>query len=334
MSMTENLKKKAKQDKKTIVLAEGEEQRIIQGGVKAYAEGVADIILLGDEAKIKELADKDGLNLDGIKIINPKTSSMLGELADGFYELRKAKGMTPEKALETVKDELYFGTMMIKKGLADGMVAGAVHTTGDTIRPALQIIKAAPGIPVVSSCFLMEVPDCDMGVNGQFIFTDCGLVEYPTVEQLGAIAVSGADSAVNLLGVKEPKVAMLSYSTKGSAKHENINKVIEAKEVAKKIKPDLIIDGELQGDAALVGRIAASKAPGSPIQGDANVLVFPDLAAGNIAYKLVERLGKAIALGPIIQGLAKPVNDLSRGCNADDVVCVVAITACQAQAIK
>lgn len=332
MSMEEMLKEKAKQQKKTIALAEGTDERIVEAGVRAAAEGIANIILVGDEAQIAKIAAEKGLTLDGVQVMNPNTSALLGEFADTFYELRKAKGITPEQAMATVKDEVYFATMLIKLGYADGMVAGAVHTTGDTLRPSLQIIKAAPGIKTVSSCFLMEVPDCTMGDNGKFIFADCGLVEYPTPEQLGEIAVSAAKSASALLNIETPKVAMLSYSTKGSAKHENVNKVIEATAVAKRLNPELIVDGELQADAAIVAKVGASKAPGSPVGGCANVLVFPDLACGNIAYKLVQRLAKATALGPIMQGLAKPVNDLSRGCSADDVVSVIAITAVQAQA--
>ncbi|MBS7262755.1 MAG: phosphate acetyltransferase [Eubacteriales bacterium] len=331
MTMEESLREKAKQNKKTIVLAEGTDERIVEAAAKATAQGIADIILIGAEDKIRAVAAAKGVDLTGVRICDPAVSELLPKMAETFYELRKAKGVTPEQAAVTVRDEVYFATMLIKLGMADGMVCGAVHTTGDTLRPALQIIKAAPGIKTVSSCFLMEVPNCELGDKGRFVFADCGLVPYPNSDELAEIAVSAAKSARTLIGIETPKVAMLSYSTKGSAKHENVNKVIEATAKAHALAPDLILDGEMQADAAIVAKVGASKAPGSCLHGDANVLIFPDLACGNISYKLVQRLAKATALGPIMQGLARPVNDLSRGCSAEDVVSVVAITAVQAQ---
>jgi phosphate acetyltransferase len=270
------------------------------------------------------------LDLTGVTIIDHENSEKFDTYVDQFVEMRKKKGMTPEKAKEIMKDPLYYATMMVKLGDADGMVAGAVNSTPDVWRPVLQIIKTAPGIPIASSCFLIEVPDCQYGENGVFIYSDCGLNPDPTPEQLAAIAVSAARTARVLVGM-EPRVAMLSFSTKGSAQHESIEKVIEATRIAKEMMPDLLIDGELQGDAALDMEVAKKKCKDSPVAGRANVLVFPDLNAGNIAYKLTERLAKAMALGPLSQGLAKPVNDLSRGCSAEDIVNVVAITAVEAQ---
>ena len=247
-----------------------------------------------------------------------------------FYELRKAKGMTIEKAKEILKDETYYGMMMVKEGLADGLVSGACHSTSNTLRPALQILKTAPGTKLVSAFFVMVVPDCEYGENGTFIFSDSGLNEYPDADSLAEIAISSSKSFKQLVGA-EPKVAMLSYSTYGSAKSPLTEKVIEATKLLKEKEPDLICDGELQLDAAIVPEIAESKAPGSPVAGKANTLIFPDLDAGNIGYKLVQRLAKAEAYGPLCQGIAKPVNDLSRGCSSDDIVGVIAITAVQAQ---
>lgn len=325
----DSIKALAAANKKTIVLAEGEELRTVQAADAILKEGFANLILLGNESKINELAT--GLNITDAKIIDPATSELTADFAEKFYEMRKEKGMTKEKADETILNTLYFGCMLVKTGMADGMVAGAVNSTANVLRSALQIIKTAPGTKVVSSFFLMLVPDCQYGENGTFVFSDCGLNEYPDEEKLAQIALSSADSFKTLVG-KEPKVAMLSYSTYGSAKSEHVDKVRNATALAKELAPDLKIDGELQLDAAIVPAINASKAPGSPIEGNANVLIFPNLDAGNIGYKLVQRLAKAEAYGPLTQGIAKPVNDLSRGCSFEDIVGVTAFTCVQAQA--
>lgn len=324
----ESIIRKAKASRKTIVLPEGTEERMLKATEKILKEGIADIILLGNEDEIK--AKSVGLDIDNATIVDPVKSDKFDIYVDKLVELRQKKGMTREKAQELMKNTLYFGTMMVKLGDADGMVAGAVNSTPDVWRPVLQIIKTRPGISVASSCFLMEVPDCEYGENGVFIYSDCGLNPNPNAEELAAIAVAAADSA-RILAEMEPRIAMLSFSTKGSAKHENVDKVAQAVEIARKMAPDLLIDGELQADAALDPEVGRQKAPGSPVAGKANVLIFPDLGAGNIAYKLTQRLAKAMALGPLSQGLAKPVNDLSRGCSADDIVNVVAITALEAQ---
>lgn len=324
----DKIKGLAAADKKTIVLAEGEERRTIDAAAQILKEGYANIILLGNEAKIKSAAD--GVDISAAKIIDPETSELRDELGNGLYELRKNKGMTPEQALETVKDVLYFGCMLVKTGKADGMVAGAVHATADVMRASLQTIKTAPGTKVVSAFFLMMVPDCEFGEGGTFVFSDCGLNEYPDSDKLAEIAVSSSKSFKSLVG-GEPRVAMLSYSTYGSAKSEQVDLVRTAAEKAKALAPDVKLDGELQLDAAIVPSVAALKAPESDVAGKANVLIFPNLDAGNIGYKLVQRLAKAEAYGPMTQGMAKPVNDLSRGCSAEDIAGVVAITCVQAQ---
>ncbi len=324
----DKIKATAKADIKTIVLAEGEERRTIDAAAQILKEGYAKIILLGNEARIKENASD--VDISGATIIDPETSELRQELANGLYELRKKKGMLPEQAFETVKDVLYFGCMLVKTGRADGMVAGAVHATADVMRSSLQTIKTAPGTKVVSAFFLMMVPDCEYGNNGTFVFSDCGLNEYPDAEKLAEIAVSSSKSYKALVG-DEPRVAMLSYSTYGSAKSEQVDLVRTAAETAKGLAPDLKLDGELQLDAAIVPSVAALKAPESDVAGKANVLIFPNLDAGNIGYKLVQRLAKAEAYGPMTQGMAKPVNDLSRGCSAEDIAGVVAITCVQAQ---
>ncbi len=330
MSVIEQIKAKAKLNKKFILLPEGTEERTIQAAALITEEGIAKVALMGDELEIADKAAALGVNLNGVEIINPITSQKFKDFSEKFYEMRKAKGVTPEKAEETMKNPLFFAAMMIKLDLADGMVAGAISTTGDTLRPGLQIIKMAKGISVVSSCFIMEIPNRSYGDNGVMIFGDCAVNPNPTADQLAAIAVSSADTGKTLCGI-EPRVAMLSFSTKGSAKHELVDKVKEATDLVKELSPDLMVDGELQADAALVEKVGQLKSPGSPVAGKANVLIFPDLQAGNIGYKLVQRLAGAEAIGPICQGFAKPINDLSRGCSIDDIVSVVAITAVQAQ---
>lgn len=317
----------AKKEKKTIVLPEGNDERTLKAAEKALADGLADLIILGDPQAIKA----SGYELDGAQIIDPKHSDYEDEFTDLFYELRKKKGMTPEKARETIKDETFFGVMMVKTGRADGMVSGACHSTADTLRPSLQIIKTAADAKLVSSFFVMVVPDCEYGYNGKFVFSDCGLNVQPSAEELAYIGLDAAASFKSITGA-EPVVAYLCHSSYGSAKNDDQAKVAEAVKIAKETDPSVLLDGELQLDAAIVPSVGASKAPGSPVAGKANVLVFPDIDAGNIGYKLVQRLAKAEAYGPITQGLAAPVNDLSRGCSAEDIYGVIAITAVQAQA--
>ena len=317
---------RAKADKKTIVLPEGNDPRTLAAAQTILAEGVANLIILGDA---DEIAASE-YQLDGAEIINFRTSEMREEMAEALYELRKQKGMTPEGALELMDNELYFGVMMVKLGKADGLVGGACHSTADMLRPALQIVKTAPGTKFVSSFFVMDVPDCELGQDGVFIFSDCGLEVQPDAEKLAHIAINSAKSWKAFMGT-DPKVAMLSHSTMGSSKKEDALKVVEATAMAKELAPELMLDGELQLDAAIIPEVGSLKAPDSPVAGQANVLVFPDLDAGNIGYKLVQRLGGAEAYGPILQGIAKPCNDLSRGCSVEDIVATVAITAAQAQ---
>jgi phosphate acetyltransferase len=330
MNFIDSIKQRARENKKTIVLPEASDLRTITAAATAIKEDYANVILLGAEEKIKKLAEENTLDISKATIINPKTSSKTEVYASALYELRKAKGMTEEEAKEKVLDEVYFGMMMVKQGEADGLVSGAIHSTSDTLRPALQILKTAPGTKLVSAFFLMVVPNCDYSDDGVFVFGDCGLNPNPTAEELAEIAKSSSDSYKSLTG-KESKIAMLSYSTKGSAKSELVDKVVNATELVKTNYPELKVDGELQLDAAIVPEVAKSKAPGSEVAGQANTLIFPDLNAGNIGYKLVQRLGKAEAYGPLCQGIAKPVNDLSRGCSAEDIAGVIAITAVQAQ---
>ena len=332
MSFIEDIKKRAKEDIKTIVLPESEDVRVLKATEQILKEGYADIILIGNKEDTLKLAKENNINLDNVKIIDPLKSDKFEYYANKLYELRKEKGMTLDKAKELLKDNIYFGMMMIKEGEADGLVSGACHSTSDTLRPALQILKTAPGTKLVSAFFVMVVPNCKYGENGTFIFADSGLNEYPDADSLSEIAISSSKSFKQLVQ-KEPRVAMLSYSTYGSAHSPLTDKVVEACKLLKEKMPDLIADGELQLDAAIIPEIANSKAPGSPVEGKANTLIFPDLDAGNIGYKLVQRLAKAEAYGPLCQGIAKPVNDLSRGCSAEDIAGVVAITAVQAQEI-
>ena len=330
MSFIDDIKNRAKSDIKTIVLPEASDKRIVEAASIALKEEYANIILLGDEDVIHGIAQENNFDISKATIINPKKSDKHKEYAESLYELRKAKGMTLEKAEELVNDEVYFGMMMVKKEEADGLVSGAIHSTSDTLRPALQILKTAPGTKLVSAFFVMVVPNSEYGENGTFVFGDCGLNENPDSEALAEIAKSSSESFEQLVG-KEAKVGMLSYSTYGSAKSELTEKVIEATKIAKERYPELKIDGELQLDSAIVPEIAKSKAPGSEVAGQCNTLIFPDLNAGNIGYKLTQRLAKAEAYGPLCQGIAKPVNDLSRGCKAEDIVGVIAITCVQAQ---
>ena len=334
----EQLVAKAQGNKQRIVLAEGTEPRTIQAADRILADGVADIVLIGAKAEIEALVKEYGLkNIDKATIVEPLNNPKAQQYADLLFKLREKKGMTPEKAAELVKDPLYLGTLIIKSGEADGQVAGARNTTGDVLRPALQIIKTAPGISCVSGAFIMIMENeaaKAYGKEGILVFADCAVTPNPDAKQLGQIAVCSAQTAHDIAGIETPVVGMLSFSTKGSAKHEMVDKVVEATAVAKELDPNLQIDGELQADAALVPSVGKKKAPGSDIAGNANVLVFPNLEVGNIAYKLVQRLGDAIAVGPILQGIARPVNDLSRGCSVDDIYYLVAITACQAMDAK
>lgn len=329
MSFIESIKERAKQNKKRIVLPETMDRRVLEAAEKIIREDIADIILIGKEEEIAE--NSKGLDISGAKIINPFTSDLTEELTLEFVEIRKNKGLTYDEAKKLLlEDYAYFACMLVKTGRADGVVSGACHSTANTLRPALQIIKTKPGTMLVSAFFLMVVPDCVYGNNGVFVFADSGLVQNPNSEELAAIAKSSAESFELLVG-SEPSVAMLSHSTKGSASHPDVYKVVNAVKIAKERYPQYKIDGELQLDAAIVPEVAATKAPDSKVAGHANVLIFPDLDAGNIGYKLVQRLAKAEAYGPVTQGIAAPVNDLSRGCNVDDIVGVVAITAVQAQ---
>ncbi len=330
MDVLAGFKEKAKAKRRRIVLPEGAELRTLKGAAQAVAEGLAEPILLGDEAEIRALAQQEQISLDGLTIIDIASSADLPAFAEQFYELRKHKGMTLEKAEQTVRNPLYYGSLMLLQGKADGLLAGADNTTGDVLRAALQTVKTKPGIKTVSGAFVMILSDQTYGDQGVFIFGDCAVNPNPDSQQLADITVSCAETKRSLLG-GEPHVAMLSFSTKGSAKHENVDKVTEALALVKEKQPELSVDGELQLDAAVVPSVAAKKAPGSTVAGQANVLVFPDLQAGNIGYKLVQRFAGATAIGPILQGMAKPVNDLSRGCSVQDVVDMIAITALQCE---
>lgn len=333
MSYIDTIKEKARMDKKTIVLPETNDKRTLIAASHILEEGIADIIMIGKEEKIVDGAGWLEVNLEGVTIIDPEKTDKLDKYVQLLYETRKAKGMTEEKAREILlEDYLTFGVIMVKANDADGMVAGACHATADVLRPSLQILKTAPGVKLVSGFFLLDVPNCEYGENGTFLFADCGLNQDPTAEELAAIADTSAKSFKTLVGAK-PVIAMLSHSTMGSAKHPLVDKVIEATRIAHEQYPHLTLDGELQTDAALVPQVAKTKAPGSEVAGHANVLIFPNLDCGNIGYKLVQRLAKAEAYGPMLQGIAKPVNDLSRGCSWEDIVGGVALTAVQAQLV-
>ena len=330
MNILDEIIAHAKANRQRIVLPEGTEKRTLTAADRVIADGVADIILLGNPDEIRLIAESSGLkNISRATIIDPEKNEKKQAYADLLLELRRSKGMTPEEAVKLVENPLYYACLMIKAGDADGEIAGAMNTTGDVLRPALQIVKTMPGISCVSGAFLMFLKDNTYGENGVLVFADCAVLPNPTASELAQIAVSSAFTARALAHV-EPRIAMLSFSTKGSASHEMAEKVAEATRLAKELKPDLLIDGELQADAAIVEKVAEKKAPGSPVAGKANVLIFPSLESGNIAYKLVERLGQADAVGPILQGMAAPINDLSRGCSVDDIYKMVAITANQA----
>lgn len=334
MDLLQDIITRAKANKQRIVLPEGTEERTLRAADKLLADGVASIILIGNKTEISQLAASYGLkNIDLATIVDPLNHEKKEAYADLLFQLRQKKGMTPEKAAVLVENPLYLGCLMIKAGDADGEIAGAQNTTGDVLRPALQIVKTAPGISCVSGAFLMFLKDKSYGDNGLLVFADCAVMPNPNAAELAQIAVSTAQTTRDIVGA-DPKVAMLSFSTKGSASHEMVDKVVEATRLAKEMAPDLKIDGELQADAAIVDVVAAQKAPGSEIAGKANVLVFPTLEVGNIAYKLVQRLAGAQAVGPILQGIAAPVNDLSRGCSVDDIYKMVAIAANQAIGLK
>ncbi|HPF20529.1 MAG TPA: phosphate acetyltransferase [Syntrophomonas sp.] len=329
MSLLAEIKEKASKKGKTVVLPEGTEERTLLA-VKGICDGkIANPILLGNESDVKAAASKAGADISGAVIIDPVKAPYFDDFVQAFYEMRKSKGVDMDKAKATMQDPLFFASMMVQMGKADGEVAGAENTTGNVLRPALQIIKTAPGISAVSGSFIMIVPNSEFGDKGIFVFADCAVTPMPTAAQLAEFAKTSAQTAVNLCGMKEPKIGMLSFSTKGSADHEVVDKVVEATRIAKERFPELAVDGELQADAAMVPKVGSSKAPGSLVAGQCNVLVFPDLQAGNIGYKLVQRLAKAEAIGPILQGMAKPVNDLSRGCSVEDVINTVAMVVMQ-----
>ena len=334
MDFMQDIIARAKSNRQRIVLPEGTEERTLKAADRLINDGIADIILIGKPEKINLLAEEWKLaNISKATIVDPQNHAKKKIYADLLFQLRQKKGMTPEKAAILVEDPLFLGCLMIKAGDADGEIAGAQNTTGNVLRPALQIIKTAPGISCVSGAFIMFTKTPQYGKDGVLVFADCAVMPNPNAQELASIAIATADTARNLIGM-EPKVAMLSFSTKGSASHEMVDKVTEATRLAKQLAPELCIDGELQADAAIVEKVAAQKAPGSEVAGKANVLVFPTLEVGNIAYKLVQRMGNAEAVGPILQGMAAPVNDLSRGCSVDDVYKMVAIACNQSITLK
>lgn len=334
MGIMDKIIERAKSNRQKVVLPESYyEARTVKAGAIIQREGIADVTLLGDPAKVKDLVKDMGVSLDGVTILDHEKSDMLESFAETYREIRAKENLTKDQAIAQMKDPLYFGAMMVKKGVMGGMTCGAYNTTANVMRAGIKIIGPQKGIKTVSSCFLMIVPDCPYGADGAMIYADCGTVPNPNEEQLADIAIAAAGMCRMLIGV-EPYVAMLSFSTYGSAKDPIVDKVINATKIAKAKAPELKIDGELQGDAALIASIGAKKCPGSPVAGKANTLIFPDLNAGNIAYKLTQRLAKAEAYGPLVQGLALPVNDLSRGCSTEDIVQVTAVTAIEAQALK
>ena len=331
MNFIETIKEKARNNIKKIVLPETMDLRVLEAAEECSKENLAEIILIGKKEEVEELSSANNIDLSKTTLIDPFTSELTDRFVNDLYELRKEKGMTLEAAREALTtDYMYYACMLVHEDMADGVVSGACHSTANTMRPAFQIIKTAPGAKLVSTFFLMIVPDCEFGHNGMFAFGDCAIEQNPESEKLASIAASTCESFKTLTGV-EPLAAMLSHSTMGSAKHADVDKVVEAVKIAKELYPQYKIDGEMQLDAAIVPSVAASKAPNSEVAGKANVLIFPDLDAGNIGYKLVQRLAKAEAYGPITQGIRKPINDLSRGCSKEDIVGLVAITAVQAQ---
>lgn len=330
MAFIDDMKNRARNNIKTIVLPEATDERVLKGGMQAVNEGYAKVVFIGNEEDIRKVADENNIDIEKADIVDPQKSEKTSEYAEGLYELRKEKGLSKEEANKLVLDSVYFGMMMVKKGEADGLVSGAIHSTADTLRPALQILKTAPNTKLVSAFFIMVVPNCEYGEDGVLLFGDCGLNEDPNSLSLAEIAKSSSESFKALVG-KEARVAMLSYSTLGSASSALVDKVVEATKIIKEKYPEIKVDGELQLDAAIVESVANKKAPNSEVAGTANVLIFPDLNSGNIGYKLVQRFAHAEAYGPICQGIAKPVNDLSRGCSAEDVAGVVAFTAVQAR---
>ncbi|MCK8816937.1 phosphate acetyltransferase [Natroniella sulfidigena] len=330
MSFIGKIHQRARQERKKIVLPEGTEPRMIKAVPLILEKEIADVVLLGNREKIQNLALEHGIDLTGVEIINPSQSDKLEEYSQTYYQLREHRGISLEEAREQVIDPLYFGSLMVEKGDADGKVAGAANETGNVLRAAIRIVGTAPGISVISGAFIMIVQDKDFGDDGLLVFGDCAVNPNPTAKQLAEIAVSSAKTAQDLAGV-DPRVAMLSFSTNGSARHKMVDKVNNATELAQVLNPELKIDGEMQADAAILSKVAEQKYPESDLAGQANVLIFPDLQSGNIGYKLVQRFAQAEAIGPVLQGIAKPVNDLSRGCSIQDIVNVTAITAVQAQ---
>ena len=329
MSMIEQVWEKARRNRKRIVLPEGDESRTVQAAAVIRDEGLAEPVLLGNPDRIRAAAESAGVGIAGVELADPAVSPKASAYAELLYGLRRAKGLSMDDAVRLTADPMYYGMLMVKAGDADGLVSGAVHTTGDMLRPALQIIKTKPGIHIVSSSFLMNCPNPNLGQNGLLVYADCVVVPCPSAEELAEIAVTAAGTARVLCGIEEPRVALLSFSTKGSAKHELVDKVRRAVEIAHRLAPDLLLDGEMQLDAALVPEVGLSKAPGSPVAGRANVLIFPDLQSGNIGYKITQRIGGAECYA-VLQGLAKPCNDLSRGCSVQDIVNTIALTAVQA----